>query len=93
MFHGNCASIGCISMGDERIEELWLLVSAMEEHDRQVNVLLLPARDLGLAISRTDNVDLGSFWSNLKEGDNLFQEQVFPEFTVSIDGKYLYVRQ
>jgi murein L,D-transpeptidase YafK/SAM-dependent methyltransferase len=94
MFHGNCVSIGCISMGDERIEELWLLASAMDKRNRQVNVLLLPTKDLEGAISATDDTELRDFWSNLKEGDDLFREQrVFPKFTVDENGKYHFVRR
>ncbi len=25
MIHGNCVSIGCLAMTDERIEELWVM--------------------------------------------------------------------
>lgn len=93
MFHGSCASIGCLSMGDERIEELWVLTRSMADRDRRVHSHILPSRDMARLISATEDEKLKAFWSNLKEGDDLFREtQLIPRFEVNGEGRYIFER-
>ena len=93
MFHGSCVSIGCLAMEDERIEELWLLTRALEDRGRTVHVHLLPARDLAGLIAGTDDSGLEAFWSNLKEGDDLFRKNLLvPTFSVDSAGRYIFSR-
>jgi len=42
--HGGCATIGCIPLGDEAIEEVYLLAQQTRAAGGEVSVLILPAR-------------------------------------------------
>lgn len=89
MFHGNCVSIGCVSMGDERIEELWVMTRSLADEGRKVHVHMLPARDMAGLIEESDDAQLTAFWSNLKEGDDLFRKnRTVPSFVVNASGGY-----
>jgi hypothetical protein len=65
MIHGNCASVGCLAMTDERIQELWVMADSMRRAGRTVHVHIFPARDLAGLIARTPDVELRSFWQGL----------------------------
>lgn len=43
MIHGNCVSIGCIAMTDERIEPIWTtLVAALHSGHKTINIHIFP---------------------------------------------------
>jgi len=93
MFHGSCASIGCLSMGDEGIEELWVFTRALRDRGRRVHVHLLPTRNMETLVSVTAEGELKAFWANLKEGDDLFRKnRVVPTFAVNSRGEYVFSR-
>ena len=79
MVHGNCVSIGCYAMTDEKIEEIYALVkSALNKGQKYVNVHAYPFR------MTAENMDLYEgniwydFWTNLKEGYDYFETEKFP---------------
>ena len=89
MIHGDCVSIGCLAMSDERIQELWLMIAPCKEKRRTVHVHLFPSRDLATLISVQPNRDLKAFWENLKEGFDYFEaEHKLPRVSVDKKGKY-----
>jgi hypothetical protein len=53
MIHGSCGSIGCMAMGDERAEELWVMMKAMG--DAQVKVFIYPGRDMKGLLDAADD--------------------------------------
>jgi murein L,D-transpeptidase YafK len=63
--HGNCVSIGCIPITDDKIKELYILaVDARTGGQENIRVHILPSRDMeGLIKEAGDNT---GFWSNLK---------------------------
>jgi murein L,D-transpeptidase YafK len=74
MVHGNCVSIGCYAMTDEKIEEIYALVeSALNHGQNYVDVHAYPFR------MTKENMDLYEgniwydFWTNLKEGYDYFE--------------------
>lgn len=77
MIHGNCVSIGCLAMSDERIQELWLMARGLKDNvQRDPAVYIFPARDLdgllaGLS-SPADDERIG-FWTQLKDGNDRFE--------------------
>lgn len=70
--HGNCVSIGCIPITDEKIKELYILaVESKENGQGNIPVHIFPARlnagvvDL-LVGETTADVETARFWNNLK---------------------------
>jgi len=88
MLHGNCVSIGCLAMSDERIQELWLMARGLKDaNERDPAVYIFPARDLDALLgelkSPADDERIG-FWTQLKEGNDRF-EKAHTLLKVSID--------
>ncbi|MCB9568777.1 MAG: L,D-transpeptidase family protein [Myxococcales bacterium] len=71
MIHGRCASIGCLAMSDERIQELWVIARGLTKG--KIEVHIFPQRDLDGLIAKTSNAGLKAFWENLAEGKRLFE--------------------
>lgn len=69
MIHGACASIGCLAMSDERIQELWVMASHAQKRGR-IHVHIFPTRD---PASLTDS-EHEAFWSNIYEGHASFEQ-------------------
>jgi murein L,D-transpeptidase YafK len=91
MVHGNCVSIGCLAMGDERIQELWVMASALRVQGKAVHVHIYPARDIAGLISATKDEGLRSFWSNLQLGLTRFDKQhLLPRVTADRQGRYVF---
>ena len=79
MVHGNCVSIGCYAMTDEKIEEIYALVkSALYKGQKYVSVHAYPF------YMTAENMDLYEgniwydFWTNLKEGYDYFETEKLP---------------
>jgi len=82
--HGNCASIGCVAIEDDPIEEVYLM--ALDAKRRPVHVDLFPRRldDDGLkALDGDAHLD---FWKQLAKGFAAFEASRRPP-TVKIDPK------
>jgi murein L,D-transpeptidase YafK len=82
--HGNCASIGCIAIEDDPIEEVYLL--ALDAKVRPVRIDVFPRRldEAGLKASEGDpNLD---FWKQLAPGFAVFEQTHRPP-AVKIDAK------
>jgi murein L,D-transpeptidase YafK len=91
MVHGNCVSIGCLAMGDERIQELWVMASAVREQGKAVHVHIYPGRDLGKLIADAKEQALRAFWSNLQLGLARFDKQHrLPRVTSDKQGRYVF---
>ncbi len=89
MIHGACASIGCMAMGDERAEELWVMMKAMG--DANVKVAIYPSRDMDSLLGDPEYQAHHSFWRNLKEGKDLFEKtHQIPIVKADWHGVYLY---
>ena len=73
MIHGNCVSIGCIAMTDERIEELWVMADAAQRRGRTVHVDIFPARDLDRLIAHESDPARAAFWRTLLAGNQYFE--------------------
>lgn len=89
--HGDCASIGCLAMSDERIEELWQIVTAVHDQGKTVYVHMLPTRDIEGTIASGQYPQHAAFWTNLLEGDAIFRKELrVPVVSFAKDGKYLF---
>lgn len=82
--HGNCASIGCIAIQDDPIEEVYLM--ALDAKVRPVHIDIFPRRldDEGLKADQGDpNFD---FWKQLAPGFAAFEKNHRPP-VVKVDAK------
>src|SRR5262249_53729461 len=75
MIHGRCVSAGCLSMSDERIQEIWTAATALRSTGGVVHVHILPALDMAGLIEETSEPGLRAFWENLREGVAFFEEK------------------
>jgi murein L,D-transpeptidase YafK len=91
MIHGNCVSIGCLAMSDERMQEIWLMADGLRQQKRKIHVHIFPGRDLNTYIAAMPNVDLKAFWKNLQEGYESFEtNRRIPRVKVDKKGRYLF---
>lgn len=95
--HGNCASIGCIPITDDGIKEVyWLAVLVHNQGQAHLPIEIFPARltEAGLrslAATHRNQLELLSFWSNLKEGYDFFESSHrVPRVTARSDGSYAF---
>jgi murein L,D-transpeptidase YafK len=90
--HGACVTIGCIPLGDEAIEKVYLAALVTRARRGEVRVLILPAKPGGarwtaLAGRGGPNVTL---WRSLGEISTRFEASGrLPSVTMSSDGTYL----
>jgi murein L,D-transpeptidase YafK len=85
--HGNCASIGCIAIEDEPIEEVYLI--AFDAKMRPIRFDIFPARltDDGLAALGTAHLEL---WKELQPAFAAFEKTKRPAaFRVTKTGAYV----
>jgi murein L,D-transpeptidase YafK len=95
--HGDCVTIGCIPITDDKIKELYIFtLEAKSNGQEKIQVHIFPTRltDTGfLELSRTFKSDsnLVSFWRNLKEGFEYFEKnKKAPNVSVLRSGKYTF---
>ncbi len=90
MIHGGCASIGCLAMSDERIQELWVMASAVYGGDG-IHVHLFPTREPAGLRALPQYKEQQSFWQNLYQGHDLFERhRRLPRVKVEWDGRYSF---
>lgn len=91
MVHGNCVSIGCYAMTDRRIEEIWtIIVKAFENGQRFFRIHIFPFRLTENELSGYSNSRWYTFWMNLKEGYDFFEEKGYPPNVTVRNGKYIF---
>lgn len=94
--HGYCASIGCISIEDDPIKELyWILIQAKSAGQTQIPVHIFPTKLsedklMALKTSHAHENEKHSFWDMLKLGYDYFEKyKKLPKVSV-IKGKYVF---
>jgi murein L,D-transpeptidase YafK len=94
--HGDCVSIGCAAMTDERIKEIYLIVvEAKSAGQRRIPVHIFPTRldqdgMVQLRARYSSDQALLNFWENLKEGYDYFEEhRRVPTVRVDQRGRYV----
>lgn len=89
MIHGNCVSIGCMAMSDERAQEIWLEAAAVRDKRGTVHVHLFPTRDMAGLVAKTEQKEHVPFWENIKEGFDYFQaKRLIPSISIDREGRY-----
>lgn len=94
MIHGNCVTIGCIPITDDKIKELYILAVETKSNGHAVPVHLFPARlsEEGMKALQAEFSDkkLFDFWKNLQPGYEYFEKnKKVPVVSVGRDGKYI----
>lgn len=75
MVHGDCVSIGCYAMTDEKIEEIYAIANAALRHGQPFfRVHIFPFRMTTENMQRYSDSKWYSFWRNLREGYDFFEK-------------------
>lgn len=96
MIHGNCVTIGCIPITDDKIREVYVLaVEARNAGQQVIPIHLFPARlnKEKLEALKKEYPDKATqvLWDNLKEGYDKFESnKLVPEVSINATGKYLF---
>lgn len=95
--HGAAVTIGCIPIGDEAIEELYIICYDTKlGNQTKIPVYVFPCKMdsvnmILLEQTAKENSVLWSFWKNLKQGYDVFMRQKHPiKFNVNRKGEYIY---
>lgn len=90
--HGNCVTIGCIPITDDKIKELYILgVEARNNGQQKIPVHIFPAKldAQGLASLKTENPTHTKFWENLQPVYQDFQAtKKLRGVTINSKGEY-----
>ena len=87
MVHGNCISIGCYAMTDDKIEEIYaLLKGALDNGQHYVQAHIYPFRMTESNMAHYADSKWYDFWINLKEGYDYFEAEKLPPL-VKVEGK------
>lgn len=74
MVHGNCVSAGCYAMTDRQIEEIYQIAdAALRNGQPYFQVHIFPFRLTPANLAKHQASPWYAFWSNLKEGHDLFE--------------------
>lgn len=94
-FHGHCVTIGCIPIGDDNIQELYLLAAKAKSAGGKINVHIFPTI-MNEQNYKTINNEFGTdanllaFWSWLKPGFDAFENsKKLPIIEIENSGRYL----
>jgi hypothetical protein len=89
MIHGRCASVGCLAMSDERIQEIWVAAAALRNAGGVVHLHIFPSRDMAGLVRNAPDDATRAFWANLAEGLDFFAAQRRqPVVRVDAEGRY-----
>ena len=96
--HGNCVTIGCIPITDDKIKELYILaVEARNSGQKHIPVHIFPARynkKNWQQLQKQYDYDLKllRFWGILKQGfDHFDAKKQVPKFRIQVGGDYLVI--
>ena len=91
MVHGNCVSIGCYAMTDGGIEEIYgALEDSLAAGQPGVRVHIFPFRLTDAALAAKADHHWHAFWSNIKEGYDLFEADQRPPNTEVENRRYVF---
>ena len=90
LIHGRCASIGCVSMTDERVEEIYLVGWAGFMAGKPTHIHIFPGRKLSALASDPKYAQHHAFWKEIEPGMTAFDESHrIPSVTIEADGRYV----
>lgn len=90
MVHGGCSSSGCFAMTDEKIEEIYTLAAAaLIKGQPEFSVHIFPFRMTDKNMQRHKGARWHKFWTQLKEGYDLFEKNGTPPLVTVADKQYV----
>ena len=93
MVHGNCVSIGCFAMTDEKIEEIYALAeAALNQGQGYFRVHSFPFRMTPKRMAQAQKSHWYPFWTNLKEGFDIFESTHIPPNVEVSAKRYVFNR-
>jgi len=92
MVHGIGVSIGCYSMTDEKIEEIYVIVdAAFRKGQKFFRVHIFPFKMTTENMEKHNKSKWYPFWKNLKEGYDFFKQNNYTPPNVEVlDKKYVF---
>lgn len=91
MVHGGDDSRGCLAVGDEATEEIYVMAEAALRHgQRAISVHLFPFRLEEARLRQETQSPHFAFWKNLQEGYALFETTHRPPTVTVQDGRYVF---
>ena len=89
MVHGNCLSVGCYAMTDEKIEEIYLILeAALQNGQDKVQIHALPFRPSKFKLWINSNNQWHDFWKELSNIDMEFEKTKIPPNIKIENGHY-----
>jgi murein L,D-transpeptidase YafK len=90
MIHGDCVSKGCYAMTDRSIEEIYAIVeSAFATGQQAVPIHIFPFRMNELNMAYYNQSPWISFWQEMRQGYQLFEDNRYPPLVEVFDGQYI----
>lgn len=94
MIHGDCVTIGCLPMTDEKIKEIYVLCLEARNRNNPIYIDIYPAKFTEENIKMLENNYPKSklnFWKTLKPAYDYFEEHRWlPKVNIDNKGKYFY---
>jgi murein L,D-transpeptidase YafK len=91
MVHGACTSMGCFSMTDEQIADMYALMrEAFDGGQQSVQLQAMPFRMTAENLVRYRADENMAFWRNLKEGSDIFEVTKTPPRVAACGKKYVF---
>jgi len=91
MVHGNCVSIGCLAMTDDKIEEIYTLCDAAHRGGQAFfRVHIFPFRMTPERMAKAAGDSNEDFWKNLTEGYDFFEKTGVPPDVSVVDERYRF---
>ncbi len=90
LVHGGCSSVGCIAMTNAVVAEIYELAArALKSGQDRVHVHVFPFRMTEANLDTHKSNEWYSFWSNLKEGYDAFEQTRVPPNVGSCEKRYV----
>lgn len=91
LIHGGCSSIGCFAMTNPVSDEIHqLTVAAMDAGEQIVPVHIYPFRMTDAHMTERGESPWKAYWTNLKEGYDLFERTKRPPIISVCGGRYIF---
>jgi murein L,D-transpeptidase YafK len=94
MIHGNCVTIGCMPMTDDKIKEIYIMaVEAHSKGQQTIPIHIFPTKldDKGMTFLKNSAPDKTTidFWNSLKSGYDYFEmKKLIPNIGIDANGDY-----
>jgi murein L,D-transpeptidase YafK len=93
LIHGGCSSVGCFAMTNPVMDEIQTLTeSAIDGGQEYVPVQVYPFRMTDANMKANASSPWANFWSNMKEGYDIFEQFHKPVAVSVCDGRYHFER-